>query len=181
MEKFGREKNQTLSQKMFGADGGDGNRSVVVVTLARSLVSSGEFSPCRTNNGGCQDLCLPTSDGRVNCSCRGDRQLLEDNTCSRKGETFFFLDEDDERKRLVYVFCLPPTALNMSCGSVDGFECGNGDCINYSLTCDGRAHCKDKSDEKQSYCGECFSSSRFGSFRQFLVASRFVIVASVSF
>lgn len=47
-------------------------------------------------------------------------------------------------------------ALNMSCGSVDDFECGNGDCINYSLTCDGMAHCKDKSDEKQSYCGEFF-------------------------
>lgn len=44
----------------------------------------GEYSPCRNNNGGCQDLCLPTSDGRVNCSCRGDRQLLEDNTCSCK-------------------------------------------------------------------------------------------------
>lgn len=44
----------------------------------------------------------------------------------------------------------------MSCGSVDDFECGNGDCINYSLTCDGMAHCKDKSDEKQSYCGEFF-------------------------
>ncbi|KAG7228330.1 hypothetical protein INR49_009194, partial [Caranx melampygus] len=87
--------------------------------------NSCEFSPCRTNNGGCQDLCLPTSDGRVNCSCRGDRQLLEDNTCS---------------------------SLNVSCGSVDDFECGNGDCINYSLTCDGMAHCKDKSDEKQSYC-----------------------------
>ncbi|XP_023125210.2 low-density lipoprotein receptor-related protein 1 isoform X1 [Amphiprion ocellaris] len=87
--------------------------------------NSCEFSPCRTNNGGCQDLCLPTSDGRVNCSCRGDRQLLEDSTCS---------------------------SLNMSCGSVDDFECGNGDCINYSLTCDGMAHCKDKSDEKQSYC-----------------------------
>lgn len=47
-------------------------------------------------------------------------------------------------------------ALNVSCGSVDDFECGNGDCINYSLTCDGMAHCKDKSDEKQSYCGEGF-------------------------
>ncbi|KAG7256724.1 hypothetical protein CRUP_031513, partial [Coryphaenoides rupestris] len=87
--------------------------------------NSCEFSPCRTNNGGCHDLCLPTSDGRVNCSCRGDRRLLEDNTCS---------------------------ALNISCGSVEDFECGNGDCINYSLTCDGMAHCKDKSDEKQSYC-----------------------------
>lgn len=68
-----------------------------------------------------------------------------------------FLHEDDYSKRRVYVFPRvrpSPTALNMSCGSVDGFECGNGDCINYSLTCDGMAHCKDKSDEKQSYCGE---------------------------
>ena len=42
---------------------------------------TGEFSMCRVNNGGCQDLCLLTSEGRVNCSCRGDRKLLEDNTC----------------------------------------------------------------------------------------------------
>ena len=42
----------------------------------------------------------------------------------------------------------------MSCSSVDDFECGNGECINYNLTCDGMAHCKDKSDEKQSYCCE---------------------------
>uniref|UniRef100_A0A4W5Q8K7 LDL receptor related protein 1 n=1 Tax=Hucho hucho TaxID=62062 RepID=A0A4W5Q8K7_9TELE len=89
--------------------------------------NSCEFSPCLTNNGGCQDLCLLTSDARVNCSCRGDRRLLEDNSCS---------------------------ALNTLCGSVDDFECGNGDCINYSLTCDGMAHCKDKSDEKQSYCAK---------------------------
>lgn len=38
---------------------------------------------------------------------------------------------------------------------MDDFECGNGDCIKYTLTCDGMAHCKDKSDEKQSYCSEC--------------------------
>ncbi|KAF7208497.1 transcript variant X2 [Nothobranchius furzeri] len=84
-----------------------------------------EFSQCRVNNGGCQDLCLLTSEGRVTCSCRGDRNLLEDNTC---------------------------TAINSTCNSIDEFECGNGDCINYTLTCDGKAHCKDKSDEKQSYC-----------------------------
>ncbi|XP_064870487.1 low-density lipoprotein receptor-related protein 1-like, partial [Oncorhynchus nerka] len=45
--------------------------------------NSCEFSPCRLNNGGCQDLCILTSEGRVNCTCRGDgeRKLLEDNTC----------------------------------------------------------------------------------------------------
>ncbi|XP_067287513.1 low-density lipoprotein receptor-related protein 1 isoform X2 [Pseudorasbora parva] len=95
-----------------------------IVAVANDT-NSCEFSPCRVNNGGCQDLCLLSSDGRVNCSCRGERKLLEDNTC---------------------------IAQNTSCSSMDDFECGNGDCIKYTLTCDGMAHCKDKSDEKQSYC-----------------------------
>ncbi|TNM89007.1 hypothetical protein fugu_005261 [Takifugu bimaculatus] len=95
-----------------------------IVAVANDT-NSCEFSLCRINNGGCQDLCLLTSEGRVNCSCRGDRKLLEDNTCS---------------------------ALNTTCNIIDEFECGNGDCINYTLSCDGMAHCKDKSDEKQSYC-----------------------------
>uniref|UniRef100_A0A3Q4HZ43 Low density lipoprotein receptor-related protein 1Aa n=1 Tax=Neolamprologus brichardi TaxID=32507 RepID=A0A3Q4HZ43_NEOBR len=95
-----------------------------IVAVANDT-NSCEFSMCRVNNGGCQDLCLLTSEGRVNCSCRGDRKLFEDNTC---------------------------IALNTTCNSIDEFECGNGDCVNYTLTCDGMAHCKDKSDEKQSYC-----------------------------
>ncbi|XP_069042806.1 low-density lipoprotein receptor-related protein 1 isoform X2 [Lepisosteus oculatus] len=87
--------------------------------------NSCEFSPCRVNNGGCQDLCLLTAEGRVNCTCRGDRKLMDDTTCS---------------------------SVNSTCSVVEQFECGNGDCISYNLTCDGVAHCKDKSDEKQSYC-----------------------------
>uniref|UniRef100_A0A8C5UEH1 EGF-like domain-containing protein n=2 Tax=Passeriformes TaxID=9126 RepID=A0A8C5UEH1_9PASS len=83
-----------------------------------------ELSPCRVNNGGCQDLCLLTPKGHVNCSCRGERVLQEDFTCK---------------------------AANSTC-NVDEFECGNGDCIDFSRTCDGVVHCKDKSDEKQSYC-----------------------------
>ncbi|XP_023799016.1 prolow-density lipoprotein receptor-related protein 1 [Cyanistes caeruleus] len=83
-----------------------------------------ELSPCRVNNGGCQDLCLLTPKGHVNCSCRGERVLQEDLTCK---------------------------AVNSTC-NVDEFECGNGDCIDFSRTCDGVVHCKDKSDEKQSYC-----------------------------
>ncbi|KAG7218248.1 hypothetical protein INR49_020508 [Caranx melampygus] len=50
--------------------------------------AGGEFSLCRVDNGGCQDLCLLTSEGRVNCSCRGDRKLLEDNTCIGKRRRF---------------------------------------------------------------------------------------------
>lgn len=51
-------------------------------------------------------------------------------------------------------FSLGLSALNTTCNSIDEFECGNGDCVKYTLTCDGTAHCKDKSDEKQSYCRE---------------------------
>ncbi|XP_016534121.1 low-density lipoprotein receptor-related protein 1-like isoform X3 [Poecilia formosa] len=95
-----------------------------IVAVANDT-NSCEFSLCRVHNGGCQDLCLLSSGGRVTCGCRGERKLLEDNTC---------------------------TGVNSTCTGVDEFECGNGDCVNYTLTCDGMAHCKDKSDEKQSYC-----------------------------
>uniref|UniRef100_A0A8C5NES4 EGF-like domain-containing protein n=1 Tax=Gouania willdenowi TaxID=441366 RepID=A0A8C5NES4_GOUWI len=81
-----------------------------------------ELSPCHHMNGGCGDLCLLTQDGRVNCTCRGERVLLDDNRC------------------------------NSSCNIHSEFECGNGECIDYQLTCDGVAHCKDKSDEKMQYC-----------------------------
>ncbi|KAB0361653.1 hypothetical protein FD754_005809 [Muntiacus muntjak] len=87
--------------------------------------NSCELSPCALLNGGCHDLCLLTPNGRVNCSCRGDRILLEDNRCVTK---------------------------NSSCNIYSEFECGNGDCIDYQLTCDGIPHCKDKSDEKLLYC-----------------------------
>ncbi|TRY84843.1 hypothetical protein DNTS_002284 [Danionella cerebrum] len=83
-----------------------------------------ELSPCRVRNGGCGDLCLLSPDGTVNCSCRGDRILLDDNR-----------------------------SKTSSCNIHTEFECGNGECIDYQLTCDGIAHCKDKSDEKMQYCG----------------------------
>lgn len=50
----------------------------------------------------------------------------------------------------------PCVAENSSCNIHTEFECGNGECINYQLTCDGVAHCKDKSDEKMQYCGKTF-------------------------
>ncbi|XP_061081754.1 low-density lipoprotein receptor-related protein 1B-like [Conger conger] len=84
-----------------------------------------ESSPCRTMNGGCSDLCLLTPEGRVNCSCRGQRVLLDDYRC---------------------------VSENSSCNIHSQFECANGECIDYQLTCDGITHCKDKSDEKIQYC-----------------------------
>lgn len=48
----------------------------------------------------------------------------------------------------------PSPAANSSCRAQDEFECANGECISFSLTCDGVSHCKDKSDEKPSYCSK---------------------------
>ncbi|XP_043929607.1 low-density lipoprotein receptor-related protein 1B, partial [Protopterus annectens] len=87
--------------------------------------NSCELSPCAVKNGGCQDLCLLTADGQVNCSCRGNQILLDSNRC---------------------------VVQNSSCNLYTEFECGNGECIDYHLTCDGVHHCKDKSDEKHSLC-----------------------------
>ncbi|GAB0191315.1 low-density lipoprotein receptor-related protein 1B [Grus japonensis] len=44
------------------------------------------------------------------------------------------------------------SSKNSTCNIYSEFECGNGECIDYQLTCDGIAHCKDKSDEKLFYC-----------------------------
>ncbi|XP_056127208.1 low-density lipoprotein receptor-related protein 1B isoform X1 [Rhinichthys klamathensis goyatoka] len=95
-----------------------------IIAVAKDT-NSCELSPCRVLNGGCGDLCLLTPDGTVNCSCRGERILLDDNRCVSK---------------------------TSSCNIHTEFECGNGECIDYQLTCDGIAHCKDKSDEKMQYC-----------------------------
>ncbi|ELK04590.1 Low-density lipoprotein receptor-related protein 1B [Pteropus alecto] len=95
-----------------------------IVAVANDT-NSCELSPCALLNGGCHDLCLLTPNGRVNCSCRGDRILLDDNRCVTK---------------------------NSSCNIYSEFECGNGECIDYQLSCDGIPHCKDKSDEKLLYC-----------------------------
>lgn len=51
------------------------------------LLLLGESSPCSVNNGGCHDLCLLTPLGVVNCTCRGERILLDDNRCVCKSCT----------------------------------------------------------------------------------------------
>uniref|UniRef100_A0AAX7U7X7 EGF-like domain-containing protein n=1 Tax=Astatotilapia calliptera TaxID=8154 RepID=A0AAX7U7X7_ASTCA len=95
-----------------------------IITVAKDT-NNCQLSPCRHMNGGCGDLCLLTPYGRVNCTCRGERVLLDDNRC---------------------------VSENSSCNIYTEYECGNGECIDFQLTCDGIAHCKDKSDEKMQYC-----------------------------
>ncbi|XP_015265029.1 PREDICTED: prolow-density lipoprotein receptor-related protein 1 [Gekko japonicus] len=66
-------------------------------------------------------------------------------------------------------------AANSTCHVHTEFECGNGDCIDFSRTCDGVAQCKDKSDEKQSYCNnrKC-KKGYFHCINKRCVANRFL-------
>lgn len=73
------------ARKLSEAVGGRGASCMCTAEDALSPLSSipasGELSPCRINNGGCQDLCLLTHQGHVNCSCRGGRILQDDLSC----------------------------------------------------------------------------------------------------
>uniref|UniRef100_A0AAR2M5Q5 EGF-like domain-containing protein n=1 Tax=Pygocentrus nattereri TaxID=42514 RepID=A0AAR2M5Q5_PYGNA len=140
------------SDKLTGADvtvlRADSPQQPMGLAAVANDTHSCEGSPCSVNNGGCHDLCLLTPSGTVTCGCRGERILLNDNRC---------------------------VSVNSSCNVHSEFECGNGGCIDYQLTCDGIPHCKDKSDEKRQYCDNrncrsgykpcynqrCVSSSRF--------------------
>lgn len=76
-----------------------------------------------------------------------------------------------------YFYCCP-AAENSSCNIHTEFECGNGECINYQLTCDGVTHCKDKSDEKMQYCGKRHfkvSSEAFHPLLMYLLISLFAV------
>ncbi|KAF4524352.1 hypothetical protein B566_EDAN007528 [Ephemera danica] len=94
-------------------------------------------NPCRSLKGGCEDICRLSSAGTVLCSCHEGRRLAADN------------------KR-----CLTAAASNCS---ADMFECSDGSCIPYVLTCDSVQHCADQSDEDAPYCG--LRSCRDGYFQ----------------
>uniref|UniRef100_UPI00358E1ABB prolow-density lipoprotein receptor-related protein 1 isoform X2 n=1 Tax=Myxine glutinosa TaxID=7769 RepID=UPI00358E1ABB len=104
-----------------------------MIALANDT-NSCEVSPCKVNNGGCEDLCLPTAEGHVECQCRGDRLLVDGTRC---------------------------ISTQNRCSPQTDFECNNGDCIRYHLTCDSVPDCKDMSDEKQFYCSNRKCKSGF--------------------
>ncbi|XP_078515078.1 uncharacterized protein LOC144773868 [Lissotriton helveticus] len=108
-----------------------------------------EFAPCSINNGGCSQLCSPTEQKGIECSCREGFQLLGDErTCRDIDEcadashqchhsctnTFGsyrcscrpgFLLEDDER----------------TCNDLDECAVGNGGCSHHCANTFGSSMC----------------------------------------
>ncbi|XP_058055099.1 prolow-density lipoprotein receptor-related protein 1 [Anopheles bellator] len=82
--------------------------------------------PCQVLNGFCEDRCLTDARGKVVCHC-----------------TQGVLDADGQR-------CIPKAVAN--CNAATEFTCSNGNCIPFHLTCDSIDHCRDRSDELNSYC-----------------------------
>ncbi|KRZ56210.1 Low-density lipoprotein receptor-related protein [Trichinella nativa] len=88
-------------------------------------------NPCSVQNGGCEQSCHLAPDAaamhtRVECACNSSFKLATDGKrCVLKNST-----------------CIPP----------NDFACGSGECIPYTLTCDGTPHCSDESDEETLFC-----------------------------
>nr|XP_008195317.2 PREDICTED: LOW QUALITY PROTEIN: prolow-density lipoprotein receptor-related protein 1 [Tribolium castaneum] len=101
-------------------------RPMGIVTIANDTEDC-FYNPCKILNGGCEEICTLNASAMVQCSCMDGRILAED------------------RKR-----CYSNTK---ACDQYDSFRCSDGGCVPFKLTCDGIAHCSDKSDEEPGYCG----------------------------
>lgn len=81
---------------------------------------------CAGLKAGCEDICLPHGNS-FKCECSQG-----------------YLDKDGKR-------CLSRGNTN-TCEKDSEFECTSGECVPYITTCDGIAHCSDRSDEDISFC-----------------------------
>uniref|UniRef100_A0A914WZW9 Uncharacterized protein n=1 Tax=Plectus sambesii TaxID=2011161 RepID=A0A914WZW9_9BILA len=109
----------------------------------RAQVCQEQSKPCATNNGGCAHLChaVPVSAVgettlRVQCSCNDTYELVQE-----PGKDYL-------------TQCVQKTGASssLSCEPPYNFACGEGSCVPLSVTCDGRPHCPDASDEQEIYC-----------------------------
>ena len=98
------------------------------------------LNPCAALNGGCSDKCTVTPRGEPRCECWEGRLLVDD----RDGEG---------GRRCV-------DRVNVTCAE-DEFECRNGVCVPYKLTCDGEDFCTDGSDEDPTFCATRVCPSPF--------------------
>ena len=83
------------------------------------------LNPCLSANSGCSELCTVNLNSSVTCSCHPGRVLMEDG------------------KRCA--------VRKANCSELE-FECSNGACIPFEMTCDGVTACSDSSDESIDLC-----------------------------
>ncbi|XP_050312267.1 prolow-density lipoprotein receptor-related protein 1 isoform X2 [Anthonomus grandis grandis] len=106
---------------------GDIVRPMGIVAVANDTEDC--FSnPCLINNGGCEEYCELSANGKPECVCMHGRILSEDGRC------------------------FAPTTVECN-NAENSFRCSDGGCVPFHLTCDGLAHCADASDEEGGYCG----------------------------
>ena len=108
-------------------------------------------NPCRSLNGGCEDLCRLDEFGKVGVDNLS--QNFAQGNCLIGSGLFVFQ---------VSCQCFPGRSPLLSdpsrCGtqssncSAGEFECSSGFCIPFHFTCDGVAECPDFSDELPTYC-----------------------------
>ena len=100
------------------------------------------MSGCGVRNGGCEDICISSVAGIVQCRCREGRHLLPDGQrCSSSSSS-----------------C---SANQFQCSSARKDDEEHTVCIPYELTCDGVSNCPDKSDELVEYCATRSCPSSF--------------------
>ncbi|PAV62586.1 hypothetical protein WR25_26419 isoform C [Diploscapter pachys] len=96
---------------------------------------------CKTDNGGCEQICTVVSDEigdaaqKVQCACNETYELV-----TEPGKDFASkcVLRDNAGKA-----CMPPY----------NFQCGDGTCISLDATCDSKSDCpSDNSDEDPIYC-----------------------------
>ena len=96
---------------------------------------------CKTDNGGCEQICTVVSDEvgdaaqKVQCACNETYELV-----TEPGKDFASkcVLRDNAGKS-----CMPPY----------NFQCGDGTCISLDATCDSKSDCpSDNSDEDPIYC-----------------------------
>ncbi|KAK3083345.1 hypothetical protein FSP39_020255 [Pinctada imbricata] len=86
-----------------------------------------DVNPCEVYNGGCSHSCHPAPDGKVECTCDTDKDLVLGNG----GKV-----------------CVP---RNNTCNP-GRFVCGDGQCLDYRWVCDTEKDCTDGADENVFMC-----------------------------